>query len=202
MTMSLEHILLGQLRHPSTGYELGKEFDESAGHFWPAERSQIYPTLKRLEERGWLRCHEEPSERGPQRKVYETTAEGHEELRRWLTEGPQIGRERFAYIAQVFYLGELDDLAAGLDMVRRMQAQWRQLLATFERYEQETVAESGDWNDYPPEAFFNMAALQNGLALVRAKLAWCDDVIARLEARLSASSTKGALVTASEPTGG
>ena len=50
--MSLEHILLGALREPATGYELGKELAESAGHYWPAERSQIYPTLRRLQQRG------------------------------------------------------------------------------------------------------------------------------------------------------
>ena len=50
--MSLEHILLGMQREPSTGYELGKKFSEGARHFWFAELSQIYPTLKRMRDRG------------------------------------------------------------------------------------------------------------------------------------------------------
>lgn len=39
---------------PSTGYELGRQFGEGAQHFWFAERSQIYPTLKRMRDRAWL----------------------------------------------------------------------------------------------------------------------------------------------------
>ena len=53
--MSLDHILLGLLREPATGYDLGNAFSENVRHFWSAELSQIYPTLKRLEQRGMLR---------------------------------------------------------------------------------------------------------------------------------------------------
>ncbi|NKB87638.1 MAG: hypothetical protein GKS06_05405 [Acidobacteria bacterium] len=186
--MSLEHILLGQLRQPSTGYELGKEFDDGAGHFWPAERSQIYPTLKKLEQKGWLTCSEQPSERGPRRKVYATTDAGFEELRKWLTEGPQIGRERLAYIAQVYYLGALDDFEAGLAMIRKMQARWRQSLALFEHIERAVVEESGDWQDLEPCDFFPRASLGTGLHLMRAKLAWCDETIQRLETRVGSAA--------------
>ena len=48
--MSLKHALLGLLTHqPMTGYELKQFFDSSIQHFWNAELSQIYPTLKSLE---------------------------------------------------------------------------------------------------------------------------------------------------------
>ena len=50
--MSLDHILLGLLREPATGYDLGNAFSENVRHFWSAELSQIYPALKRLEQRG------------------------------------------------------------------------------------------------------------------------------------------------------
>ncbi len=49
--MSLKHALLGFLNYGSmTGYELKKIFDPSIGHFWNAELSQMYPTLKQT----WL----------------------------------------------------------------------------------------------------------------------------------------------------
>lgn len=63
--MSLEHILLGLLREPASGYDLKKLFDERIDYFWAAELSQIYPTLKRLEQRGWIRGREAASSRGP-----------------------------------------------------------------------------------------------------------------------------------------
>jgi DNA-binding PadR family transcriptional regulator len=185
--MSLEHILLGELRSPATGYELGKKFADGAGHFWPAERSQIYPALKKLEKRGWLTCHEAPSARGPKRKVYGTTAAGDAELGRWLTEGPQIGRERLAYIAQVFYMGALDDFEVGRDMIEQMRARWRQTLSLFEYYEKSTLDEVGDVLTLDPQGFFSLAALRTGIHLIRAKVAWCDETIELLNRKIGAA---------------
>lgn len=182
--MSLDHILLGMLREPATGYDLGREFAESASHFWFAERSQIYPTLKRLEKRGLLRVWTEPSERGPERKVYETTDEGRQELRRWLRDGPHIGRDRLAYIAQTFFLGELEDLRECQGVVRAMRAKWRETLATFEFFEQGLLAETGGSADIPDRPFFHYAALRMGLYQLRAKLAWCEETLERLRQRL------------------
>ena len=68
--MNLDSILLAMLTEPATGYELKTAFDQSASHFWPAELSQIYRTLKRLEEAGRLKSRSEPSDRGPDRRVY------------------------------------------------------------------------------------------------------------------------------------
>ena len=78
--MSLEHILLGLLREPATGYDLKNAFSENVRHFWSAELSQIYPTLKRLEQRRMLRSRVEPSPKGPNRRVYTLTGEGRTEL--------------------------------------------------------------------------------------------------------------------------
>lgn len=74
--MSLEHILLGLLREPATGYDIKNAFSASVRHFWSAELSQIYPTLKRLEQRRMLRSRLEPSPKGPNRRVYTLTEEG------------------------------------------------------------------------------------------------------------------------------
>ena len=53
--MSLEHAMLGFLCYtPLTGYDLKKAFDVSVRHFWPADQSQIYRTLARMAERGWV----------------------------------------------------------------------------------------------------------------------------------------------------
>ena len=59
--MSLNHILLGMLKEPGSGYDLGKRFSEGPIHFWSAELSQIYPALRRMTERGWLSCAPEDS---------------------------------------------------------------------------------------------------------------------------------------------
>ena len=181
--MSLEHILLGYLREPATGYELGREFSAGARHFWFAELSQIYPTLKRLEAKGWLKGRDAPSERGPSRRVYHITARGRVALQRWLRAGPHIGHERLAYVAQAYFLDALDDPDEARELVRQMQAVWRQTLAYLEAGEADIEAQGGEWQHYPPELFYPFAALRMGIHSYRAKLAWCDETLTRLEAR-------------------
>ena len=188
--MSLDHILLGMLRSPSTGYELGNEFSRSAQHFWFAERSQIYPTLKRLRNRGLLTGWEEPSERGPRRKVYQTTPEGRRELRKWLLEGPQIGHERLAHIAQTFFLGELDDFAESLRIVGKMRAKWASKLAYLEFTEATVKDEGGEWLQLDMDDFHRYAALRMGLHMLRAKIVWCDETADHLQQRLGQSERK------------
>ena len=80
--MSLEHAILGFLNYrPLTGYSLKKIFDTSVQHFWPADQSQIYRTLSRLEEDGWAKMEVVEQENRPNRKVYHITDSGQEELK-------------------------------------------------------------------------------------------------------------------------
>ena len=93
--MSLDMILLGFLRSPVSDYDLKKAFDESVRHFWEAELSQIYPTLHRLRREEWVTSTVEPSDRGPDRKVYRRTPAGVAALREWLSGAPLVEKQAY-----------------------------------------------------------------------------------------------------------
>ena len=78
--MSLDHILLGLLREPRSGYDLKSRLDEAVRYFWPAELTQIYRILKRLEGEGLLRSRMVASDKGPARRVYSLTPAGRRTL--------------------------------------------------------------------------------------------------------------------------
>jgi len=81
--MSLQHLLMGLLdRKPLHGYAL-RDQARRYGWFYPMTNANIYPTLRRLEESGWI-LHAEEVHGGRVRKVYEITDQGRSELRRWL----------------------------------------------------------------------------------------------------------------------
>ncbi len=182
--MSLKHILLGMLAEPHSGYDLKKEFNQSLRNFWNAELSQIYPQLQKLEKEGLLSSRLVASSSGPPRRVYRRTARGRRELMSWLAAGPQVGEERIAYLAQVFFLGELsepheaiafmqelrDHMAAWLESLRATEAEWQ---ASDPRYP----------DALPDEEFFPQLTLALGLKKVAANVEWCDECIARLVAR-------------------
>ena len=77
--------------------------------FWRAELSQIYPLLQKMEQDGLLSSHSDESEIGPTRRVYTRSAKGRDELQKWLLEGPTVGTEKLGYLAQVFFLANLDN---------------------------------------------------------------------------------------------
>lgn len=76
--MKLEYFILGLLKlNPSTGYDIKKFLDTE----WRFARkraplSQIYTTLKRMLEQGWVYFEEEERDGKPDAKVYHNTEEG------------------------------------------------------------------------------------------------------------------------------
>jgi DNA-binding PadR family transcriptional regulator len=70
---------------PHSGYDLKAVFDASVQHFWPADQSQIYRTLSRMEKKSWVEGEVIKQEDRPDRKVYHITPAGRNELREWLS---------------------------------------------------------------------------------------------------------------------
>ena len=138
--MSLDHILLGLVREPCSGYDLKAVFDRAFSYFWPADQSQIYRTLKRLTAKRLLRDRIQPSDKGPDRRVYSLTAAGRRQLLRWLASGPSFGDERFTYMAQLFFMAEQRDLDATLRFVKQARDAFRKRLQTFRRIDQDWQA--------------------------------------------------------------
>ena len=76
--MKLEYFILGWLEiNPCTGYDIKKILD-TEGRFdrKRAPLSQIYNTLKRMTENGWVYFEEEQRDGKPDIKIYHNTAEG------------------------------------------------------------------------------------------------------------------------------
>lgn len=76
--MKLEHLILGLLTiNPATGYDI-KKFLDTEGRFVRkrAPLSQIYTTLKRMTEQGWVTFEEEERDDKPDIKLYRNTELG------------------------------------------------------------------------------------------------------------------------------
>ncbi len=167
--MSLEHILLGALDKPQSGYDLKQWFDDVFAFFWNADQSQIYRTMARLEEAGHVTSREAPSAIGPAKRVYRATSKGKAELRRWLKAGPVSPAQRSAIYAQIIFLAQLPDAEAR----RFLEAFAHDASRTVTALEQAKAAAdlgarpSGDAEQRTD--FFNRASL--GLGIARAKAA-------------------------------
>jgi DNA-binding PadR family transcriptional regulator len=87
--MSVRHALLALLTEgPKYGLRLREEFEARTGEVWPLNVGQVYATLQRLERDGLVESDGSGDE-GPQ-KGFRITAEGEQELARWLRTPPDL----------------------------------------------------------------------------------------------------------------
>ncbi len=111
--MSLAYVILGFLqKQDMTGYDLKTScFDQSIVHLWPADQAQIYKTLDKLFEQGWINCHVEIQRDRPNRKVYSLTQQGQTELVRWLQSPQPLPTVRDTLLVQLFFAAQLPNQA-------------------------------------------------------------------------------------------
>jgi len=189
--MSLEHILLGLLREPASGYDLKACFDHSVRYFWAAELSQIYPTLKRMEKNGWLQSRLQPSPKGPKRRVYSLTAAGRKMLREWLLGEPQLGDERYGFVAQFFFMDAAGDWRETKRYVTALRHVLVERLETYGRIERDWLAGDPMFPDPDtPGGFHQLMALRGGLYHLSARVKWCDEVIQAVDERMTRSKAR------------
>lgn len=94
--MKLEHLILGLLcLKPYTGYDIKKFFD-TEGRFIrePVHFSQLYRTLKSMQEQGWVTFVGEERDGRPDVKTYSITLTGQANFLKWLY-SPLIPSFRF-----------------------------------------------------------------------------------------------------------
>lgn len=102
----LQFIILGLLnQQPRTGYDLTKAFDNEIGEFWQAQHSQVYPQLKRLEERGAVTHEITVSGEKLEKKLYHITASGAQLLHEWISIGtPDLTATKDEFILKLYFI--------------------------------------------------------------------------------------------------
>lgn len=92
--MSVKYGLLGMLaKKPQHGYELKRTFEQLTGGFWELNYGQIYQSLDRLSEEGYVSYTTQQEESVPDKKVYAITESGRQALKEWLA-NPEEPRPR------------------------------------------------------------------------------------------------------------
>ena len=179
--MSLKHALLGFLNYgPHTGYELKKVFDISVAHFWNAELSQIYPTLKALESEDLVEMHVDVQADRPNRKVYSITDDGRRELIEWLGTPAEADQVREPLLIKLFFGSSLSkpDLLA---VLQKRADNLRQATAKGQ-HGCEAVRGLAQVIGLEREGLFWALTMDAELKHSEAALEWTEEAIRRIEA--------------------
>jgi PadR family transcriptional regulator, regulatory protein AphA len=101
---------------PLSGYDIKHLFDHTLSAMWGAAQSQIYKELRRMKELGWVEMEREEQEARPDRKIYSITNQGHEALRKWQAQPPEVFQLRDELLLKVLFgsFATPDDLAQNL----------------------------------------------------------------------------------------
>jgi DNA-binding PadR family transcriptional regulator len=178
--MSLRHALLGALAdHPRTGYALLKHFEQSLAYAWPASHSQIYPELARLQDDGLI---EQTDSGARNSKTYAVTPEGVAEIRRWLATDPDR-RVRSDAALRTFFLWLLEPDEA-IEQLERERAYSQAVLDEYLRIQDEPTGDNKKARTF-------RIALEGGIRVVEARIAWLEDAIAEIRSTAWAKLDRG-----------
>jgi DNA-binding PadR family transcriptional regulator len=185
--MSLQHALLGVLEaRPMNGYELTRFFEAAPRWVWSAPHSQIYPTLRQMEQ-------EEIRGTKLRRMVYSITERGLEELRAWVGTGHAAPPVRDAFFLQALFFDMVDPEQAAA-VLRTYIAEQEKLIAEWRAHSEALLAKETDLlkerlKNRPPAEHDRIARLKahvfaGQIAVAQARADW-----ARESLRLLAENT-------------
>ena len=179
-----EQVLLGFIGVvPRSGYELKRLFRDTPAAVYQPSDGALYPALRRLEERGYLRAEAATSGRRG-RRMYTATEAGQAATRDWVRqplEPATVGRDlglhlvRFVVMEGILPPSEvhafLDDLVAALGAFLERMVQY--------------VGSASLPGRHP------RLALEHGIAVHRASLAWATSAMATLDGAFDQAGLSG-----------
>ncbi|GHO78913.1 transcriptional regulator [Ktedonobacter sp. SOSP1-85] len=179
--MSLPHLILGILKYgPQSGYDLNKAFQASVEHFWNTEQSQIYRSLAKLHEAGWVEIERVAQEKRPDKKMYHITEKGLEVLRDWLATPHGLASSHEAWLGQVFFGIELSKGQLKQVLEQRI-ADLQQQLAHFEQTIPTSAALYAETYNAVSDLPYWLLTLDYGLQKLHFDLRWAQTALASLD---------------------
>ena len=175
---TLRYIILGLLwTHPMTGYDIKQAFDRALASYWNAGNSQIYTTLKQLNQAGLIESEEIVQTARPIRIVYRLTSTGQFELEQWLQEDVPDRFNKDDFLTKLFFCGETSDETT----LHHLQAHRDSLLQQLEHMEWARQQYTSRPARRPRLLEYQMLVREYKEATLRAGLEVTERAIARLQ---------------------
>ena len=183
--MSLKFALLGLLAEsPKYGYEIKRKFEGALGNVWSVSYGQLYPTLRKLSESGWVTKKTEPGKKAAEKNIYSITDRGRRKLDEWLLKplrSPYKVKDEFTL--RFLFFSKLPP-AQVLEYLKVQQKKTVLQRDSFQR----TLVSLRDEIDY-----FLQAIIRKGIIHLEAENQWMEEVMNDLLAATGSSEpTDGA----------
>jgi DNA-binding PadR family transcriptional regulator len=186
----LAHTILGVLLDaPAHGYAIKKSLSARLPDGTALNDGQLYPTLNRMEQRGWIRKQVVEQRRTPSKHRYRVTAAGRREFLGWLA-GSRSGPPELEFFRKSDFLQRCSffrhlDEESVAEQVRAEQRLLQQSLAWLEPLAQRLAEREGD-----P---YRRMVVEYGIRVQRMRRQWLEELLARPTGR---ADEPGALASA------
>lgn len=179
--MSLPYSILIALHEESgTGYEIAQRFDQGMGYFWKSTHQQIYQTLSKMTDNGWLTFEEIAQQGKPDKKTYHATEQGMLALKKWLAQPIKPTAYKDALLMKI-YAGPLTSPNILLAEVRRLQKEHEAQLITYKEIEKEWFK---NIEQQAVQYQYIYLTLRNGIITLEAWLKWSEEVVDFLQQQI------------------
>jgi PadR family transcriptional regulator, regulatory protein AphA len=171
-----EQVLLGMVSlQPSTGYDLKRRFATTPLGVYQPSSGALYPALERLERRGLLASEGLPqAEHGRPRRRYRLTDDGSQAHLDWVRQPvvpDTVGQDLGLHLLRFVMMRQVLPEEAVVAFLTSLRAALAGFVASLE---QQADAIDAAGNPYAA------LAVEHGLAVHRASLAWAEQAITRL----------------------
>ncbi len=171
----LELAILGLLKERSMhGYELKKQLGQRLGFFWTVSFGSLYPTLKKLERRGFVEKLPNGEAASRRKHVYRITSSGEDEFLHLLEEGPSSAWEDDKFPLRLAFFGYLRPESRIRLLERRKQTLEERLV---EGRRSLSAARRADT--------YTLSLMRHGVSVTEHDIAWLDELISAERAHLS-----------------
>ena len=179
---------------PMSGYDIKKVVDVGLSHFWNENYGQIYPTLNQLVRDGLATRKADRKSGKRQRFVYTITRKGKKAFHDWIvepTDAPAVRNE----LQLKFFLSSSLPTNASIGLIDKHRLQQQAALDEYHHSEEllrnailngryvdeldEILAISGSTSEQRKKQLTTFyLTLRQGIRILEARLAWCEEAIA------------------------
>jgi len=177
-------VILGMLTHmPLTGYDIKKRIEKSVSYFWDAGFGQIYPSLKKMEQKGLVTKKVKMNENRPNRKVYTITESGRKILKEWLSTPSEKEKVRYEILLKLFFGSQItiDKTIHNIEDFRLRYSKELEGLNKIEKFLKHKLEGNSLPEENKEDHLFYFLTLLFGKHLYKAYLIWADEVIKMLK---------------------
>ncbi|MGK0440754.1 MAG: DNA-binding PadR family transcriptional regulator [Pseudohongiellaceae bacterium] len=180
--MSLKHVILAVLQKGSaSGYEINQTFEGPLGIYWNTSHQRVYRALAALRNDGWVDFEHHSQAGKPDKKAYDLTPEGEQELQQWLIDFQPVAPINESLMVK-FFAGDFCPTESLLAQMKTLQKQHQKKLTNY-LADAEIVKEVVD--QMPLEDRRGYLTLRKGILMEQARLSWCEEAIIMLEQDLA-----------------